>query len=201
MNRTIFSSAAIGILFVVAINLLAEEQAAAPIYQDGDFWHFSLGPRIYEAAIKDGKVKVFDAKPDQRIEVEAGIAQRLKVMLAVEQDRKEFLQFPLSVGKVWNSSYQEDTPGPYRMPSISARSSVTGIEEMTVAAGTFRVFKIERVETFPRRLARSNKAPPVTRTYTYYYSPQAKSVVKYRFENRKRTTEIDLIKFGSARPN
>ncbi len=201
MKRVISSFVAMPLFLVPVLTVFAQDQAQAPVYQEGDFWRFSLGPRIYEAVIKDGKVKFFDPKPDQRIEVEAGIARRLKVMLAVEQDRKEFLQFPLSVGKVWDSSYQEDTPGAYRMPSISARSSVTGIEEMTIAAGTFRVFKIERVETFPRRLAGAKKAPPVTRTYTYYYSPQTRSVVKYRFENPKHTTEIDLIKFGSARPN
>lgn len=190
--------------FIAAFGVVAQDQASAPVYQEGDFWHFRLGPRVYEARVQDGKLKFFDPKPGQKTEIEAEkVPLVLRRMLAVEQDDRQFLQFPLTVGKEWSSRYQEDSKGATGPIWMSARSNVSGIEELATKAGTFRAFKIERMETFPNPSAAGKPLAQVkatlTRSYTYYYSPQTRSIVNYNFENPQGVkTEVELLKFATG---
>ena len=74
-----------------------------------------------------------------------------------------------------------------------AQSHVTAIEEVSTLAGTFRAFKIERQHSWQS----------VRASVIYFYSPQAKSIVKYSYHEEAKgevccKREIELIKFGSA---
>lgn len=66
---------------------------------------------------------------------------------------------------------------------------------MTISAGTFKAFKLEREARFKN----------VDHwLFVYYWSRQTKSIVKYQMEVLKgdaagNKREIELIKFGSAR--
>jgi len=66
---------------------------------------------------------------------------------------------------------------------------------VTISAGTFKAFKLEREARF------KNVDHWI---FVYYWSPQTTSVVKYQMEVLKgdaagNKREIELIKFGSTR--
>jgi hypothetical protein len=200
MNRLLFSSVLTALLLLAAFNVMGQEQAPAPVYKEGDFWQFRLGKRPIEATIKDGKLRFFEPKPDQRTELDVEKFPMLKNMLAVEPDEQKFLEFPLFVGKDWSNSYQDHLRGFAGLSSIPARTSVTAVEEITTSAGTFRAFKIERSEALSGPAARMKPVAGQTlgRTYRYYYSPETRSIVKYNFTGRSgNTIEIELLRFGS----
>lgn len=73
-----------------------------------------------------------------------------------------------------------------------AETTVTAIEEVSVFAGEFQAFKIERVASII--------GTKTTAKFTYFYSPETKSVVKLRldFLNEPETREIELIKWHSG---
>ena len=202
MKTKMFPLAMMALFLVAPLKVFAQEQAPAPVYQDGDFWRFRAARKVYEASIKDGKLQIYEPKPDQKVDADPDTAAQLKTMLAVEQEEKQFLQFPLSVGKSWSSSYQAEQRGTGRLINVPGHSSATGIEEITTPAGTFRAFKIERVETEPPT-SLGGRRPHIgaRRTYTYYYSPQTRSIVKYNCEESfcGKINEIELIKYGTAR--
>jgi hypothetical protein len=198
MTKIIRSCAAIVILLVAAGTLLAAEEVPAPIYKDGDYWQFRLGKKPVEAEVKDGKLKFFDPKPDRKTEIPAENVSVLKIMVAVEKDDREFLKFPLFVGKEWNSEYQQVAKGNEITRAISARSKVTGIEDLVTPAGTLRAFKIVRNETVSPYGRQTKSGRAVQRSHTYFYSPESRSLVVYSFEGPGgREMEIELLKFGS----
>lgn len=198
MTKIIRSCAAIAILLVGAGTLSAAEEVAAPVYRDGDYWQFRLGKKPVEAEVKDGKLKFFDPKPDRKTEIPAARVSALKIMVAVEKDDREFLKFPLFVGKQWESEYQQVVKGKAITRSISARSNVTGIEDLVTPAGTLRAFKIARTETLSPHGLQTTSGRGVQRSHTYFYSPESRSLVIYSFEGPGgREMEIELLKFGS----
>jgi hypothetical protein len=116
----------------------------------------------------------------------------LWVMLALEDitSKYQYIQFPIFVGKKWSHRYQMTISGvPYW---VDSQTEVTGVEEVTTPAGTFRAFKIERT-------ARGAKGV-IDQRRVYFYSPQTGSLVKYHMESGLgAVSDIELIKFGPTR--
>jgi hypothetical protein len=174
-------------------NVFGQEQVQAPVYKEGDYWQFRLGKRPIEATIKDGKLKFFDPKPDRRVEISGAKFPGLKNMLAIEQDEKELLQFPLFVGKQWNVSEDTGRSRAAKFKTIeimrNVHSQVTGFEDATTPAGTFKAFRIEATATEGKRQLFSR---------TIFYSPETRSIIKFRLEGASgNITEIELLKFGT----
>ncbi len=193
MNKVVVSSVIMAILLLTAMNTLAQEQAQAPVYTEGDFWQFRLGKRLIEATVKDGQLKFFDPKPDRRLEISDERFPTLKNMLSINEGENPFLQFPLFVGKQWDVSEGATRSGSAKHDSRSeitrnVHNQVTSFEDTTTSAGTFKAFKIEATAT-----------PGKRRLFfrTIFYSPETRSIVKYRLESAKgNTAEIELLKFG-----
>lgn len=210
-----------GVLLLAAFNVFGQEQAEAPKYKNGDFWHFRGAEREgfthttdalhgdYKVRYSERKLKVFKLEAGQELELSEGDGQELEFpegdktyqirvlrrMLAVRQDALQYLQFPLFVGKKWTGSYRTRLRGAGpRLYTHQMENHVSGIEEVTTQAGTIAAFKIER------QVWRGQ-----FRTWlTYFYSPLTKSIVKYSYHEESRgkiccKREIELIKFGSAR--
>ena len=176
--------------------LIAEEKAQAPSYRDGDYWWYRVAGKIYELTIVAGKLKIYDPKPDGKIEVEGEPANALSGMIAVGEPDKELVQFPLFVGKEWSHRYDTGKQGrPRKFGTVAVTQSVesraTGIEDITTPAGSFRAFKIERNETKRGRESMSGFV---------YYSPETRSVVKYEYGfPGKATKVVELTKYGSGK--
>ena len=221
MKKIFFSLATGAVFLIAAVNVFGQEQAEAPKYKNGDFWHFRGAEREgfaystaalhgdYKVLYSERKLKVFKLEAGHELELSEGDGQEfefsegdktyevreLKMMLAVRQGALQYLQFPLFVGKKWTGSYRTRIRGARPLLYTNQMEShVTAIEEVTTPAGTFSSFKIER------QVWRGDWRAWLT----YFYSPPTKGIVKWsrHEETRGRTCcrrEIELIKFGSAR--
>ena len=122
----------------------------------------------------------------------------MRRMLAID-DEAQFLQFPLFVGKTW---WMNRADGTVRW---RVTMDVAGFEDVATAAGNFRSFIIKRREAGVRSGGDSGRGEGRSAGhlyYTYYYSPQTQSIVKYYFTNgiggRGGTREIELVKVRVA---
>ena len=203
----------IAIVFVVttSVNLFAQEQANKPDYKDGDFWQYKVTEKgfrtqstsalngLHELTYRPDRIAIRLEGGEQR-EVRQAVGE-LRRMLAIDADR-QLLQFPLSVGQKWSTQYRQEASNGVR--NLTTETNVTGLEEITTPAGKFSAFKIERWGSsggVPRR----GKAPgSKTRNYewTYYYSPQTQSIIKYIYEDEEGgTREIELVKVTAKKPD
>ena len=200
------------LLLTFPSNNFSQEQVAAPVYKDGDFWVFRVtqSNRIgmdtarlegdYQISYASGEAKFLELTGSEKIEMTQNINE-LQGMLGIDQKDKifQYLQFPLVVGQKWTREYQyrgySGTKTVVRRRTAS--QSVVGIEQITTPAGTFRTFKIE---SEPIGAGEGGEVWILR----YHYSPETKSIVKFlmtrsglRGEDRGKT-EIELIRFGTA---
>jgi hypothetical protein len=196
------------------------EQAEAPVYKGGGSWTYRVSNKLYsgsrsdlladgdyEVTFQEGKRRIFQLDSGQNSDASnpGALTLMLPIKGIIEADTQYF-QFPLAVGKKWTAKY-------YSKPAsrwITADNSVTGIETVTTPAGTFQAFKIERqvsmaVGTVYRGTTHTQW------TYTYFYSPQTRSILKYHYQSESaaggggnltpvQTTDIELIKFDATSP-
>lgn len=205
MKRQTFSVAMVVVFVMAAVNVFAQEQAPAPVFQDGDFWHFKSIERSHEGASRSdpvdgvyglfysqGNVRLFKLTDGKKEQVERTAIGILRALLGQSPVIKD-LQFPLFVGEKWSYKYEHTAIGAKRPLDHNVEINVTGIEQVSTPAGNFRAFKLEKQDAAAHELR-----PWVT---TYFYSPESKSVVKSFFDARGGSTltiDIQLIKFGSA---
>ena len=203
----------------VADNIVSnQERANAPMYNGGESWTYRALDKInggyttkvvngdFEITSQDGTDKIFQLSGDDK--VEANYVGDLPFMIpspGTVQDEAQFFQFPLMVGKKWKTNYYDK----YFSRWMTAESSVTDIEMVTTPAGTFPAFRIERqvfYMTVGCDLCDHNK---YWLTYTYFYSPQTRSVLKYHYQQDhemdgmgdpvlQEARDIELIKFDAA---
>ncbi len=69
---------------------------------------------------------------------------RMRSINGKEQVYNKRFDFPMSVGKAWNVDYTEDSPNrQVKSQHVHLEYGVTGWENVTVPAGTFKAMKIE----------------------------------------------------------
>lgn len=205
--KRIILSLVIGV-FILAFDVLGQE-APAPVYQNGESWTFRVVEKLltqstrgldgdYEVIHKGGKFIVRLAEGEKpETQQDLVILRRL---MFLPEDNLQFLQFPLSVGKKWSTSHEVNIRAVQAPIRRNVETSVTGTQEVSTAAGTFRAFKIERLDTGNIPAPRKAAGLQSRWNYIYYYSPQTRSIVKFSFENEtgdKR--DIELIKYGAVR--
>jgi hypothetical protein len=105
--------------------------------------------------------------------------------VSVPRPPRNLLNFPLWVGKKWrDDKYVAWNKNDKRLYNYRNYYHVKAYKEIKTAAGTFKAFKISRLN---HNLDSNN------RWYrTYWYSPEVKRFVKYRAEEGDR---FDLIKY------
>lgn len=208
--KKMFSLVMVAGFLIAASNVLGQEQASAPTFQEEDFWQFKVTEKdfpgyssaaydgIYELSYSQGSMKVFKLTGDQKEEIVG--EDNLLFGLVGRSKTQQDLKFPLFVGQKWNFDYRFTPRGARASFTRSAEVRVVGIAEVGTAAGTFQAFKIEKYDVWTPQFG-----GPVGSVTTYFYSPATKSVVKSYFESElpggtagggKR--EIELIKFGSV---
>jgi hypothetical protein len=196
--------------FVIAVLLSStdasgQQRFEAPVFLDGDFWQYRVVEHgeymkterelngVYEIEYLNGQFKAFKLEMNQKNELRSGAGVLTGLM---GQSALQHLQFPLFMGKSWTTDY---TFRPRRREvdrSVRAVTKVTDFAEVTISAGSFKAFKLEREARF------KNVDHWI---FVYHWSPQTKSVVKYEMNVLKgdaagNKREIELIRFGSA-PN
>jgi len=189
-----------------------QAQAPAPAFKEGDIWQLkfeSKGQRgtstdrldgIFEIAFTQGVFKLYEVEGGKgrggEIPIQIGTDDRSERLLAGfgQIEKRQALKFPLSVGQKWNYEYTTRPVGATSDQKRSVEVNVVGMEDVATPAGTFKAFKLVRVEAyFPS--ARATKY--VRATVTYFYSPDTKSNVKSSSTNdaNDATIQYELIKF------
>ena len=192
---------------IFASNLAAQEQAPAPVYSEGDIWVFRVTEHMplesttgldgnYKVIYKGGKfIVAFPGKEKPQSKQSLG---PVKNMLDQPNDKTQLLQFPLAIGKKWTAAYEMSARGGSRRLHRSEETKVTGMEQITTPAGTFRAFKIERYETTSG--SRKKTSGDTIGTYTYYYSSEVRGIVKLSYEREGGAARsIELVKYVPAR--
>jgi len=195
-------------LFIVhSVDAGAQEQAAKPEYKEGDMWQYRVSEKgfaayssealngNYELTFVQGKIKAFflDGNNKEKVKLarnEPG--EDLLLLLGGTDERPDF-KFPLTVGQKWTYQYETTPRASSRSQTRLSEIAVTGVEQVTTAAGSFKVFKLVKSERWSRTVKRGGMSG---NSSTYFFSPDTKSVVKSSFINDSGgTREIELVKF------
>ncbi len=203
MKRLLMLMLLVGLLGSEA---LAQESAPAPVFKDGDTWRINISRMgqvssttdqnegIYELVFTQGKVKVFAVDGDQKKELEIQPDSTAETLLGVvgKSERRPDLKFPLTMGKKWDYQFINKPAGARQEQRRAVEVAVVGQEQITVPAGSFKVFKLVRTEQWSVGRTGVN-----TSTSTFYYSPETKSIVKRITEssNNPGILTNDLLKF------
>jgi len=139
---------------------------------------------VYEV-IGDRKTE-FEIKPD-------GPGEGLLTVVG-QSEQRPHLKFPLSVGQKWAYEYKTRPVTAKQDQNRSVEVSVTGMEQVTTPAGSFKVYKLVRTESWTRP---SRQGGWNSNTVTYFYSPETRSIVKRSSvsDSSPGTVELELIKF------
>jgi hypothetical protein len=189
----------------------AQEQVAAPVFQEGDTWQFkytdkgfqessSVSVRTYEIIHTNGHFQTYvvAAKGKQTVRSDGQRDHLLSLLGKAEADaRKAYLQFPLFVGKEWGVQYYIQPRS--RKLLMGGNVSVAKMEAVSTPAGNFRTFKIEREDKGMVAIGVGDLWEWSFKS-TSYYSPETRSIVKLQWETtgdaRPQMREVELIGFS-----
>ena len=197
------------VLLLSAVIVRAQDKAQAPSFKNGDFWRFKvtvlskavgsssnlLGDGIYEVSYSSGQFGVFKLNGDQKEQLVQNQTGGILSLIGRKNNRD--LKFPLTVGQKWDYRYERTAVGARKSFQSHVTIEVSGAEQMTTGAGTFRTFKLEKDD---------RAGPQGVWTTVSYYSPETKSVVKQLLDSQSGTgtgykRELELVKFGNGRAN
>ena len=122
------------------------------------------------------------------------VLRRELLTVVGQSEQRPQLKFPLSVGQKWTYEYKTRPPGFKQDQNRSVEVSVTGMEQVTTPAGSFKAYKLVRTESWLRQ---GKQTGWTSNTVTYFYSPETRSIVKRSSANEtsSATVELELIKF------
>lgn len=193
--------------YYATVDLRAQESAPAPTHKDGSSWQFKVTEvykggvsssnafdGIYELRVVGEKIAVSQLTDGKREPV-TGRSSVLRELVGVVQDKDPDLRFPLSAGQKWNYSYQATLIGAKKPMQRQVEINVTGPEQVSTPAGTFKAYKVKKEDSAGQR---------VTWVTIHYWSPETNSVVKSSFDSTEGggtglIRESELVKF-SAKP-
>jgi hypothetical protein len=183
--------------------------ADAPSLTPGDTWsvRYSDGTRAIKKFLReDAGVLIFEVSqvsPGQSIM--RGLLHLTRDLSTVrildaggtESQRFEphslSLQFPLAVGKEWQGTCRRFDEGRH-VGTFVGTYKVTAIETVTVAAGTFRAFRVEG-QTHEVR------APTKQWGFVHWYAPEVRMDVKLlAMEPDLSVTAMELVEFQPVKP-
>ena len=156
----------------------------APTYTVGDQWRFTTGP-VKVVAI-DGDLVVRQFPSSKQCSECRHYSDRNSVLVKVTKaDGTEVkhpligfrpLDFPLSVGKEWDHTWEAFNEKSNRLIPLKLSYRVLAYEDVHTKAGTLKAFKI----SVKRELQKTHwsASRPDWGEAVYWYSPQAKTIVK-----------------------
>jgi hypothetical protein len=180
--------------------------AEAPTYTVGDAWQMTYGP--FKVVAVDGGLTVREFPenkqcPNCRYHSDAQ-SVLVKVVTADGTETKHaligfpFLNFPLSVGKEW--TYDATFFNEAANVTIPLRHTfrVLGYETVETKAGPLKAFKISHART--RQNLKFSGERPDWGTAMYWYSPEAKAIVKRQVVSTGATrgfgNDYELVSFS-----
>ena len=186
-------------LTLIAVSASAEEQIQAPVFKEGDFWKFKIiqkaapgFPRpewngIYVVRYVNGGIQVRKLVDEKEVPPEPNGIPALLGFRKTELEHA--LEFPLYVGKKSRYSFK------FLKATDLFNIEVMSKEQVTTEAGIFQTFKIECTKQWAEPGGGIISVPA-----TYFYSPEAKTIVKYDSESdHGYILHIELLNFESSR--
>lgn len=204
MNKRMLSLGfAVALFFSTAI-VLAQEQATAPTFKEGDTWQFKcysqgrrLSVRWYELSVTQGAVKLYEVNSGQKNEIPIQPDGPTQVLLGLvgKSNHRSDLKFPLSAGQKWIYQYETRPAGLARDQRRYVEVNVAGMTLVTTPAGSFKAYKLIKSESWSPT-GNGGGTGGGSSTTTYFYSPETRSIVKASLANdNPGTVETELIKF------
>jgi hypothetical protein len=192
------------LIFFTSPTVSAQEQAPEPVHKDGQTWHFQITEThkgvsrsdafngLYELRIAGDKIQVVKLIDGQREPVTTRSSTLRELLGKTQGDDPDF-KFPLTVGQKWSYDYQANPTGAKKPVRRLVEINVTGIEQVTTQAGTFKAFKVRKENSRPG----SKGQLWVTE---HYWSSETNSVVKSFYDTTEggglgTIREVELVKF------
>jgi hypothetical protein len=197
MNKSLYGFLVIS--FFISAKAWGQDQAIEPLYHQGECWTFRAVSKDFQGYISDAlengnhEICFEDGKFFKVGKGEKYIVKGVWVGLLHmkgEDERQLLDRFPLFVGQKWIVDYRGVIRGTNKPVKRTAETQVVSLENVVTAHGTFRTFRIERSIWLGGKLAGK---------YTYFWSPQTKSVIRYNYEallGSSATRDIGLIKYN-----
>jgi hypothetical protein len=185
----------------------ADNTVRAPVYKEGDWWSFAVkiidpnGSITRESHIIKFTNGAFISDHPRLLtgEDKPGIVRFLTfASVYITDPRRKWLDFPLSTGKTWSFTYRAARVS-LTQPMPSANAEVMGARVVDTMAGKFQTIEIHRTDH-----STSNRYQTSTAHLVYFYSPEAKSVVKLRAETSgsyEPKYELELEAYGNEATN
>jgi len=199
-------------VFLLALGAAVQAQADAgrlrpadrPRIAPGDQWHFAAYGSVPTA--EPNRVwRIVSVTTEEIAGTENGEPLRLTPELNVLESPRSLesnprlLSFPLAVGKRWRFASDWLFKQKGSRGRIEVDVAVLGHETVTVPAGRFDAFKLQATG----RLSGTSPADSrydATTTTTYWYSPEARAIVKSVYHNPYLgTSTVDLVRHLPAR--
>ncbi len=172
----------------------AQEKCGAPTLNVGDKWQYGSNGKKWAQeviSIEDdiyvirygNEIRGFDKKS---MNFNFGIEDNRRTKFS--GSRSKILDFPLYVGKKWFANISLSSLRRSVEQNILEEYFISSYEEIKVAAGTFKAFKIEYRQ---RNMASSKE----TARGTYWYAPEVKAIIKRVEKVSLATQDMELISY------
>jgi len=185
-------------------SVFAQDEAPAPNLKHGQWWQYRVSEvymgisssnaldGVYELRVVGEKVtvnQVTDGKKEP-VTARSGV---LRELVGASQAEEPDLKFPLSAGQKRSYTVQTKGVGAKKAVQRNVEISVSGPEQVTTSAGTFKAFKVVKDD---------RGIQPDRWVTTHYWSPETNGVVKSSFDStagggQGLKREIELLKFSS----
>jgi hypothetical protein len=180
MKKKIFLS--LLVLFVPVI-LYGQDKVGAPAWNIGDKWKMLDDVTIIVANADERSyvVKYLTAGGESILIYEKSSLNRLSIMdkakqIPYEGRNKRLFNFPLEIGKSWKDKYISKSA--LKEYTYLETFTVLGWEDIVVQAGKFKTIKIEYKQS-------SSDEPEKEGKLWYWYSPDAKYMIKCQYEKSR----------------
>ena len=209
MKKTVVLSSIFCFLFLWA-SVSFSQEVAAPIYQEVEWWKIQVEVRYgtgvsksgycdepyseYMVKVDQGQKKIYGIKDEKQEQLNC--PDILEQLLGIETDAKpnsqKYLVYPLAVGRTWTAQVAEERERKTKTKRANVRwlnleYKVLGWESVKTPKGQLGAFKIE-VSGWPWG------RPP-----TYYYSPDAKAIVRLREQKERVTRIVTLLDYSVSK--
>ena len=173
------------VAFIPAV-LFAQDKVEAPVWNTGDKWNLTGDVTITVVNVDESGygVKYLTSGGESTLICDKSSLNRLYSMeknkrTKYEGRNKRLFNFPLDIGKSWNDKFTvKPTALAAREITYLETFTVLGWEEVEVPAGKFKALKLEyKQETVGQTAGR-----PKEGKVWYWYSPDAKYMVKCQYE-------------------
>jgi hypothetical protein len=195
--------------FFLWASMSFSQQVAAPVYKEGDWWKIKVEVRYgtgisksgyceesysqYMVKVDQNQKKVYGIKDEKQEQLDCPDILEQLLGIETEPNSQKYLAYPLAVGKTWIAQVAEERERKARTKRANVRwlnleYKVLAWEILKTPKGELGTFKIE-VSGWPW-----GQQPP-----TYYYSPDAKAIVRLREQKERVTRIVTLLDYSVSK--